>query len=371
MSEKEGKERFIKGSFAIIGVVAGLVLLIVVGIFVVKPDIREVFTSGEESGEEKDKASKVVDFIKHSTPTPTPFPFQELTIPHLREREYESTLNDLEEIGRNSNYTSYLASYESDGLKVIGFLTIPEDAQPRGGWPAIVFVHGYIPPSTYQTTQNYSSYVDYLARGGFVVFKIDLRGHAQSEGEPGGAYYSSDYIVDTLSAYSALAASDFVNPERIGLWGHSMAGNVVFRSFVAGQEIPAAVIWAGAVYTYEDFQDFHISDNSYRPPPQDSQRRRYREELMETYGEFDAESEFWSQVVPVNYLDGVTGAIQVNHAVNDPVVDINYSRNLMSILDGTSITHELVEYQSGGHNLTGDSFDSAMQNTVEFFESHL
>jgi len=306
-----------------------------------------------------------------SQPTPTPFPFQEITIPSLRGREYKSTLSDLEKLSEPQSYTSYLTSFTSDGFKVYGLLTIPKSTSGEAKFPAIVFVHGYIPPREYQTKLNYASYVDYLARNGFVVFKIDLRGHGNSEGEAGGAYYSDDYVVDTLSAYSALKSLEFVNPNAIGLWGHSMAGNVVFRSFVVGKNIPATVIWAGAGYTYTDLQDYMIQDTSYKPPPPDSERARERQKLREAYGNFSPDNWFWKQVPATNYLDGVTGAIQVNHAVNDNVVSIDYSRNLDSLLKQTNITHELNEYQSGGHNLSGSVFNEAMQNTVDFFKKNL
>ena len=250
-------------------------------------------------------------------------------------------------------------------------MTVPEGDMPERGWPAVVFVHGYIPPSTYITTEKYIAYVDYLARNGFVVFKIDLRGHGDSEGDPSGAYYSSDYIIDTLSAYSALQSSDFVNPEKVGLWGHSMAGNIVFRSFVVKKDIPAVVIWAGAVYTYSDIAEFHINDNSYRPPSDFPNRVRSRELLREIYGEFDPENDFWKQIVPTNYLDGVTGAIEIHHAKDDDVVNIGYSRNVMEVLDNTSIPHELFEYTFGGHNITGSSFNKAMERTVEFYNERL
>src|SRR3972149_5220919 len=155
---------------------------------------------------------------------PTPFPFQELTIPYLRERDYESSLGELTRYSDNGSYTAYLTNYESDGLKINGLLTIPKSEPPEGGFPAIVFVHGYIAPTIYQTTERYNDYVNYLAKNGFGVFKIDLRGHDASEGEASGAYYSGDYVIDTLNAYAALESFDLVNPNRIGLWGHSMAG---------------------------------------------------------------------------------------------------------------------------------------------------
>ena len=303
--------------------------------------------------------------------TPTSFPFQEITIPYLRQKEFKSTLENLEKVSENGQFTSFTTSYYSDGYRVYGLLTVPKGDTPEGGWPAVIFVHGYIPPQNYKTLQNYNSFIDPIARNGFVVFKIDLRGHDRSEGIAHGAYYSEVYIVDALNAYSALQKAEFVNPEKIGLWGHSMAGNVVFRSMVAKKDIPAVAIWAGAVYTYEDFQSFRISDASYQPPPQESERRKRREELFKTYGEFNPESEFWRQIVPTNYLDGVTGAILVNHAMDDNVVDIGYSRNLMKILDVTNIDHDLKEYPFGGHNLTGSTFTQAIGNTVNFFKTNL
>lgn len=305
-----------------------------------------------------------------SSTIPIPFPFQELTIPYLRTFNYQSLLGQLEKINENISYTSYKTSYTSEGLRINGLLTIPKGQKPQNGWPAIVFVHGYIAPSLYKTERNYLSYVDYLGKNGFVVFKIDLRGHDESEGEPGGAYYSSDYIIDTLSAYEALKVSGFVNPKRIGLWGHSMGGNVVFRSFVV-KDIPAIVIWAGAVYSYEDMSKYGLNDNSYRPPSENTERRRYREELRKIYGDFNQKNTFWQQVAPTNYLKGITGAVQIHHALNDTVVDIGYSRDLIRLLETTNITHELKEYPSGGHNIEGNNFNQAMQSTVEFFQKNL
>lgn len=89
------------------------------------------------------------------------------------------------------------------------------------------------------------------------------------------------------------------------------------------------------------------------------------------HGEFSADSDFWKQVPGTNYLDNIKGAIQIHHATGDNVVDINYSRNLMSILDKTTIPHELFEYSNGGHNLTGDSFNLAMERTVDFYRENL
>lgn len=303
--------------------------------------------------------------------SPSPLAFQELTIPYLRQKTYQSNLGELDQLYKSSNFTAYLTSYTSDGLKINGLITKPDGEIPEGGWPGIVFIHGYIAPTIYKTTEKYEDYVNYLARNGYVVFKIDLRGHDKSEGEASGAYYSSDYIVDTLNAYSALQNSGFVNPNKIGLWGHSMAGNIVLRTIAAKPDIPAADIWAGAVYTYKDWAEFGISDNSYRPPSNNADRMKKRQQLMDTYGDPKDGNPFWDLVAATNYLSDYKGAIQINHAVDDDVVNIGYSRNLNEILNQTQIPHELIEYPNGGHNITNPSFTAAMQNTVNFFDKYL
>ncbi len=304
-------------------------------------------------------------------PLMTDAPFSDMTIPYLRQRNYDGDLGDFKQVSETSTYTSYLTNYTSDGLKINALLTEPKGKMPNGGWPAVVFVHGYIPPTQYATLEKYEDYINYLARNGLVVFKIDLRGHGDSEGEASGAYYSGDYIIDTLNARAALKKADFVNPEKVGLWGHSMAGNVVLRSIASDHTVPAAVIWAGAVYTYQDFHDFGIQDDSYRPPSTQTDRQKRRQELFDTYGQFDGANEFWSKVVATNYLEGYKGAIQLHHATNDDVVSVKYSQNLAPLLENMGVRNEYHEYNAGGHNISNPSFSQAMQSTVEFFKREL
>ncbi len=305
------------------------------------------------------------------TNTEIPAQFEDLTIPYLRNRTYKSSLGSLDKIDENASYTSYLTNYISDGLKINGLLTIPTGTVPKGGFPAIVFVHGYIPPQEYNTMQRYVDYVDYLARNGFVVFKIDLRGNGNSQGQASGAYFSSGYVIDTLNAYAALQNASFVNSKEIGLWGHSMAGNVVLRAMTVEPTIPATVIWAGAVYTYIDQREFGIHDPSYQTPRVTGTQRINRESIFQIVGTPSAQSKFWHEVAPTTYLNDLKGAIQIDHALDDNVVSIKYSEELNALLNKTDVPHEFYTYPTGGHNISGPSFDLAMQRTVQFFKKYL
>ncbi len=298
-------------------------------------------------------------------------PLEDLTVPYLRSRKYFSKLGTLDKIAENSNYTSYLTNYDSDGFRINALLTVPAGNIPKKGFPAIVFVHGYIPPDQYQTLQRYIDYVDYLGRNGFVVFKIDLRGNGTSQGRPEGAYFSSAYVIDTLNAYSALQNANFINPKEIGLWGHSMAGNVVLRAMVVKPTIPATVIWAGAVYSYVDQTEYGIHDLSYVRPANAARFGSGRQSVFQLMGTPSANNTFWKTVAPTTYLNDLKGAVQIHHALDDTTVDIRYSEELNSLLNETPVRHEFYTYPTGGHNISGASFDLAMQRTVSFFDKYL
>jgi len=143
------------------------------------------------------------------------------------------------------------------------------------------------------------------------------------------------------------------------------------RSFAAKPTIPAVVIWAGAGYSYTDLTKYRINDQSYHPPQLTYDRSQSRQKMSSLYGQPSATSAFWKQVAPTNYLDDLKGAIQINHAVDDDVVNIGYSRDLIKLLDKTTVHHELYEYPSGGHNISGVSFTQAMERTVSFYKKYL
>jgi len=313
-------------------------------------------------------------------PTPTEIIFevgQELTIKYLRELEIEgSEIVFHERLSPGYSYARHLVSYTSEGYRIYGLLTIPFAEPPEGGFKGIIFNHGYIPPDSYRTTERYLAYVDYLARSGFVVFKIDYRGHGDSEGFPSGSYFSAGYTIDAITALKSLQTLDFIDPGGVGMWGHSMAGNLVLRAMLVEPEIKAGVIWAGAVYSYEDFLNYGISDHTYRPPAipgdleQDEHLRGTRA-VFEVYGWPDSSQPYWQAVSLTENIDYLNSPLQVHHAEDDPVVDINYSYGLAGVLLEHGKTYEFYPYEGGGHNLISPWFDQAMLRTVKFFQDNL
>src|SRR5436305_690013 len=97
-----------------------------------------------------------------------------LSITAMRDKSYPGSNIIIEQkLPSGSNYHSYLVSYQSEGVKNYGLLTVPTGQKPKDGWPVILFNHGYIPPDQYSTENSYLVMVIPLAQAGYIVFKPD------------------------------------------------------------------------------------------------------------------------------------------------------------------------------------------------------
>ncbi len=312
-----------------------------------------------------------------STPTPTPTPHP-LTITSMRQREYPgSEVTIVETLTPSSNYSRYIASYESEGLTIYALLTIPNGERPPTGWPVIIFNHGYIPPDQYRTTERYVAYVDWLARSGYIVFRSDYRGHGDSEGEARGGYGSPDYTVDILNAVATMRQFPEADPNRIGMWGHSMGGYITLRSMVIDSGIKAGVIWAGVVGPYPNLfirPTATPTPEGATPEPTTTATprfgRRWRTELVELYGSPEENPEFWNSISSNAYLSDVSGPIQLHHGTADHSVPLAASETLYQQMLDAGQPVELYTYQGDDHNLA-QSFGLAMSRTIAFFDQYL
>jgi dipeptidyl aminopeptidase/acylaminoacyl peptidase len=269
-----------------------------------------------------------------------------------------------------SNYERYIASYLSEGLKIFALLTVPQGEVPESGWPVIVFNHGYIPPKEYRTTERYVAYVDAFARNGYIVFRPDYRGHGDSEGEATSAYGTPDYTVDVLNAVASLKRYPEADPDRIGMWGHSMGGQITLRAMVVTEDIKAGVIWAGAVAPYPDlFERWRRRDADRPTPTPDPNRsgRRWRQEMLETYGSPEENPAFWAAIAPTSYLDDLSGPLQLHHGTADDSVPVEFSEDLYARLQEAGRTSELYTYKGDNHNIS-NNFETAMQRSIQFLD---
>lgn len=244
------------------------------------------------------------------------------TIEELKKRDYPgSDLKIEQDWGEKEGYHAYLVSYQSDGLKIYGYLTVPIGFPPEGGWPAILFNHGYIPLDKFRTDKQYVRYLVYLAKVGFVVFKPDYRGHGHSEGKS-SSKFESGYAIDAINALESLKKLPEVDSSRIGVWGHSMGGKIALKVVLVKPEIKAAVIWSAAIS-------------------------------------------------PVSFMNKLNIPLQLHHGLQDERIPVVYAQEFKSALENLGKTVQLILYPQGNHNLSGSELKVAMDRSVKFFKEHL
>jgi len=306
-----------------------------------------------------------------ATATPLPNP---LSIEFMRQQSYPGSDIVIEQtLAPGVNYGQYIVSYQSEGLKIYALMTVPMGEKPKTGWPVIVFNHGYIPPALYRTTERYVAYVAALARSGYIVFKSDYRGHGNSEGRASGGYGSPDYAIDVLNAVSSVKRYKDADPNRIGMWGHSMGGSVTLRAMVVSNDIKAGVIWAGVVASYPDLiSRWHRPAGSVAPTPLSSSgfSRRWRDNLITQYGTPEQNPTFWASISANSYLSDLSGPIQLHHDVGDSEVPLEFSQTLYKQIQAAGQVAELYSYPGDDHNLA-NSFGIAMQRSIQFFDKYV
>jgi uncharacterized protein len=299
-----------------------------------------------------------------------------LAISAMRERTYPGSEIIIEQfLPDGSNYHQYLTSYQSDGLKINALLTVPIGDKPTNGWPVILFNHGYIPPEQYQTFPSvgqYASYYPAFSSNEYIVFKPDYRGNNNSQGTPEGAYYSPAYTVDDLNALASIKRYKDANPNRIGIWGHSMGGNITLRDLVVRpKDVKAAVIWGGVVGSYEDLTFNWQRKVRYQPSPRElALRNNQRSNLVSKYGDPRTNPTFWNSLDPTYFIPDIAVPVQLDVGGNDEEVPVAFSQTLRDKLQKAGKTVEYFEYPGADHNIS-QNFNEAMQNSLDFFDRYL
>lgn len=137
-------------------------------------------------------------------------------------------------------------------ISLAGTLTIPEGSGP---FPAVIMITGSGSQNRNEELMGHEPFLvisDYLSRNGIAVLRCDDRGVGQSQGSPLNAT-SADFVTDVEAELHYLRTRKEIDPERIGLVGHSEGGliapivasnnpEVAFIVSLAGTGVPGEMI---------------------------------------------------------------------------------------------------------------------------------
>jgi dipeptidyl aminopeptidase/acylaminoacyl peptidase len=254
-----------------------------------------------------------------------------------------------------------------DGKPVPAYLFVPKNLDRSRRHPAVVWIHGDGVNQNYDgwhVQRNYAVYYSfhqYLLQQGYVVLAPDYRGSigygsAWREGvymDVGGKDFR-----DAALAGDYLETLDYVDGDRLGVWGLSYGG---FFTLLAVTEMPerygAAVNVAGvadyAMY-YED--PYHGSWTESR------------------IGRPDQHPEVYAQASPVSHVDRLVTPLLVLHGTADVNVPYLHSVRLIDELlkKGKGPLVEFMTYPGEFHYFTREHvLRDAWTRVDDFFARHL
>jgi pimeloyl-ACP methyl ester carboxylesterase len=137
------------------------------------------------------------------------------------------------------------------GVKLAGTLTLPRSEMPA---PAVILISGSGPQDRNETIMGHRPFLvlaDYLTRKGIAVLRSDDRGVGGSTGNTLQAT-TRDFAKDALCGIRYLQSRKEIDPQQIGLVGHSEGGIVAPLAASESHAVAFIVLMAGTGLTGEE-----------------------------------------------------------------------------------------------------------------------
>ncbi|MCH7730130.1 alpha/beta fold hydrolase [Patescibacteria group bacterium] len=274
-----------------------------------------------------------------------------LAIENLRKRAYEGSQVTIEDtLSRNASYTAYRVSYLSDGLKIFAAMNVPTGSSELAeGFPVIVLNHGYFNQLTFKTGDGTRTMADILAKSGYLTLASDYRCHGGSDCDGVSRGHRAEYSADVMNLLSSVRNIKQADAQRIGVWGHSMGGEVALKVLEINEQVKAAVLWAPTI------------DSAGRSGSRWGRRRATE----------STDSQSFKEASSMNYLSYITAPIQLHHGTADSEVPYEWSVELDEKLKEAGKNVEFFTYEGQDHNFKNLGWGKISPRTVEFFDKNV
>jgi uncharacterized protein len=165
------------------------------------------------------------------------------------------------------------------GLRLRGVVELPDRMKKGERRAAILVLHGF---GSNKDSALVRAVTRIFTSLGYVALRFDMRGCGESEGER-GRVICLEQVADTKSAFDFLAATDYVDPKRIAVFGHSFGAAVAVYAAGTDSRIAACISSAGWGDGEKKFRKQHASPEAWQrfsAMMEEGRRRSQRGERM-------------------------------------------------------------------------------------------
>ncbi len=267
------------------------------------------------------------------------------------------------EIDQRDLVSAEVIRYESfDGTVIPAIYYKPLTATANNKVPALVWVHGG--PGG-QSTQNFSSFIQYLVNHGYAVLAVNNRG---SSGY-GKTFYQMDDqnhgekdLQDCVEGKNWLAEQTEIDPDKIGIIGGSYGGFMTMAALAfTPEEFDVGVNIYGVTNWMRTLQSI--------PPWWES----FKEALYLEMGDPNTEDSIrLKRISPLFHTENVTKPLLVLQGSQDPRVLQIESDEIVENVRKNGVPVEYVLFEDEGHGFVKkENQIEAYEKTLKFLDTYL
>jgi len=289
-------------------------------------------------------------------------PLEKYTIENLAARTYQKSPIVFEDpIATESTYKVLPFYFTSDGKKVTGLAHVPMTPLSNK-LPVIVQFRGFADRAAYVSGLGTKHSAEVFAANGFVSLAPDFLGYGGSDGGSTNVFEDRFQTYTTaLNLLASIQTVSFVDPGRVGIWGHSNGGQIALTVLSIlgdkGKAYPTS-LWAPVTKIFP-YSILYYTDEF------DDYGKALRKELANFEREYDTD-----QFAFYNYVDRIQAPIIFHQGTDDEAVPLKWSNDFVNLLKQKAKSIRYFTYQGSDHNLN-PGWNTVMSRDVEFFRSNL
>lgn len=248
-----------------------------------------------------------------------------------------------------------------DGLEIPAILYKPHHLKAGELAPALVSVHGG--PGG-QARVGYRATIQYLVNHGYVMIDVNNRGssgYGKTFFKLDDLKHGQDDLGDCVEAKKFLAATGYVDTNRVGIIGGSYGGYMVLAAltfrpdeFAVGVDLFGISNWVRTLKSI--------------PPWWES----FREALYRELGNPETDEEYLRSISPLFHAENITRPLIVLQGANDPRVLKVESDEIVEAARAKGVTVEYVLFEDEGHGFRKkENRIEGYRAVLDFLDAHL
>jgi len=222
----------------------------------------------------------------------------------------------------------------TEGVELNGWMIKPANFDETKTYPVVMYVYGG--PGSQTVTDSWSfGWYEYLAQEGYIVVSVDNRG----TGARGEAFKKITYgqlgyyeTIDQIEAAKYLRNLNYVNPDRIGIFGWSYGGYMSALGITKGAPFFKAAIAVAPVTNWRYYDTIYTE--RYMGLPQKN-------------------PEGYDNNSPVNHVEKLQGNFLLIHGMGDDNVHLQNSVALAEAMVQNNKQFDMFYYSDKDHSIYG------------------